>query len=331
MIISVSFEEKGTEMGAGHERSDLSGAVLHGFRTGVRRFVAAMLIKSVFFVHSLPALVKHRDVWRSLVAASVFAVFVLLGSVPAGAAEESHPDRIMLRIGGYQVRNADTLMRLDANDLPVGGYIDFHDTLGGDTTATLFRLDGLYRFNEKHSLGFSWYDIKFSGSRVLSKQIEWGGQTYPISTHVDSELRYDIYKLNYQYSLFHNDTVEVGASLGLHIMKIFTGISASGIQQSSNHAATAPLPVFGLFTHYNFTSRLSAFYHYQWFFINYQDRVKGGLQDFLLGVEYRIFRNVSLGAAYNRFAMDVKVKGDNATLNLTTKWNGGMLYGALYF
>jgi hypothetical protein len=255
---------------------------------------------------------------------------VVIGA-PAWAAEELLPDGFMLRFGGYQVRDASTVMRLDANNLPVGTYIDFQDTLGGDSRTTLFRLDGLYRFNDHHSLGFSWYDIKFTGSRVLSETIDWGDQTYPFNTHVDSDIRFDVIKLNYQYSLFHNEKAELGASFGLHIMKIFAGIEASGIGQSKNEAVTAPLPVFGLFADYNFTPRFSAFYSYQFFFINYENTVKGGLQDFLIGLEYRLFRNVALGAAYNRFGLAMEIKGDNTTLNLTTNWNGGMLYGALYF
>jgi hypothetical protein len=256
---------------------------------------------------------------------------VLLQAGPAAAAEELLPGGFMIRMGGYQIKNASTIMRLDANNLPVGAYIDFQETLGGDTRATLFRLDGLYRFNDHHSLGFSWYDVKFTGSRVLSQSIIWSGQTYSASTQVDSEIGFNVYKLNYQYSLFHNEKVELGVSAGLHIMKISAGISASGIGQSKSEAVTAPLPVFGFFADYNFTPRFSAFYNYQFFFINYQDKVKGGLQDFLIGMEYRLFRNVALGAAYNRFGVAMEIKGDNTTLNLSTNWNGGMLYGAVYF
>jgi hypothetical protein len=256
---------------------------------------------------------------------------VLLQASPAAAEEEAFPDRFMLRMGGYQIQDAKTLMRLDANDAPVGAYIDFKDTLGGDTRATLFRLDGLYRFNDRHSLGFSWYDVKFTGSRFLTKEIIWSGQTYSANAQVDSEIRFNVYKLNYQYSLFHNEKAELGASFGLHIMKVFAGISANGGSQSINEAVTAPLPVFGLFADYNFTPRFSAFYNYQFFFINYQDKVRGGLQDFLIGLEYRLFRNVALGAAYNRFGLAMDIKGDNTTLNLSTNWNGGMLYGSLYF
>jgi len=284
----------------------------------------------LFFAHRLLFLVKRKDLWRALVAASAFAAFVLAGAVRVGAEEDVLPDTFMLRLGGYHAANADTIMRLDANQLPVGTYIDFHDTLGGDTTTTVFRMDGLYRFNDKHGIGISWYALRFTGSTVLGQDIDWGGHPITAGVQVDSKLNFDVYKINYQYSVYHNDKVELGASVGLHIMRISAGITANGKSQG-DEAVTAPLPEIGLFADYKFTPRFSAFYNYQWFFINYQDKVKGGLQDFLFGLEYRVIRNVALGVAYNRFAVNLKAQQDTTTLYLNTNWNGGMLYGALYF
>ena len=284
----------------------------------------------LFFIHRLLSLVRRKDLWRARVAVSAFAASVLAGAVQAGAEEELLPDRFMLRLGGYHAQNADTVMRLDANNLPIGTYIDFHDTLGGDTSTTVFRVDGLYRFNDKHGLQFSWYALKYTGTRVLDRDIQWGDVTFPINATVNSELKFDVYKLSYQYSVYHNDKVELGASVGLHVMHMSASINA-GSSGDQGEAVTAPLPVIGLFADYNFTPRFSVYYNYQWFFINYQDKAKGGLQDFLFGLEYRVFRNVALGFAYNRFGMNLEVKGDAKTLNLNTNWNGGMLYGALYF
>jgi hypothetical protein len=285
----------------------------------------------LYFVHGLQAITKRKELWRALFAVSLVMALLLVNAVQANAEEEKLPDRFMVRLGGYSIQSANTIMRLDAANLPVGAYIDFHDTLGGDTRGTFVRLDGLYRFNEHHALAFAWYDAKFTGSRVLGRDIEWGGQTYPLSTQVDSELEFKVYKLNYQYSLFHNEEAELGASFGFHIMRVAAGISASGISQAKNEAVTAPLPVWGLFADYNFTPRFSAYYNYQFFFVNYQDKVRGGLQDFILGLEYRLFKHVAVGAAYNRFAIHATIKKDVATLNLDTNWNGGMLYGAVYF
>ncbi len=284
----------------------------------------------LLLIQRLLSLVKRKDLWRALVATSAFAAVVLAGAVRAGAEEELLPDKFMIRLGGYAAHNADTIMRLDANNLPVGGYIDFHNTLGGDTSTNVFRLDGLYRFNDKHGLGFSWYSLRFAGSTVLGQDIEWGGNQILTGQTVDSALKFDVYKINYQYSVYHNDKVELGASVGLHVMHISTSITAGSIGTASE-AVTAPLPEFGLFANYNFTPRFSAFYNYQWFFVNYQDKFRGGMQDFLIGLEYRAFRNVALGLAYNRFGLNLKAQDDTKTLYVDTNWNGAMLYAALYF
>jgi len=262
--------------------------------------------------------------------AACAAGIMLLAAAPARADE--FPDRFGLRLGGYAIQNASTIVRLDSINAPIGTYVDFQNTLGGDTSSTVFRLDGFFRFNENHALLFSGYDVKFTGSRVLDRDIIWDGQTYPISASVDSKLEFNIYKLSYQYSAYHNDAVELGASFGLFVMRSSVSISAGRLGLADSQSVTAPLPVFGLFADYKFTPRLSAYYNYQFFFINYEDKIRGGLQDFLFGLEYRLLRHVSLGAAYNRFNVNMKAnRDDSSTLYLNTSWNGGMLYAAVYF
>ena len=272
----------------------------------------------------------RRSVVRQSTVFALTAALVFSFSAPAWS-EEEQPDRIMLRLGGYHARNANSIVRLDANNAPVGTYLDFNKTLGGDTQTTVTRLDGLYRFNDRHGLGLSWYALRFNGSKVLEKDIEWNGQTYPFNTLVDSEIRFDVYKLNYDYSLFHTEEAELGASAGFHVMRTGVSIAAQGINRSGSESVTAPLPVWGLFANYHFTPRFTAYYNYQFFFINYQNKIKGGLQDFLFGLEYRVFRNIALGAAYNRFALYLDARGDASTIYLDTNWNGGLLYGAMYF
>jgi opacity protein-like surface antigen len=263
----------------------------------------------------------------------IFTLMIMLTAFicagPAQAEDELLPDGFMLRVGGYHIRNSDSIVRLDVNGAPVGAYIDFQETLGGDSSGTVGRLDGLYRFNDKHGLGFSWYSMKFNGSKVLGQDITWNGNTYLTGTPVESELKFNVAKVNYQYSLFHNKEVELGVSAGLHIMSMAMDIN--GNNNSGNGSVTAPMPVFGLFADYNFSPRLSAFYNYQVFFFDIEDKYKGGLQDFLVGLEYRVTRNIALGAAYNRFALGVEAKRDLTTLFVNTNWNGGMLYGAVYF
>ena len=277
---------------------------------------------------------QQRDVrswwtgtWRIVLLAAFMSM--LVQPTMAAAGEEDYPDRFSLRLGGYRVQDADTIIRNDSNNAPVGMYIDFHDTLGGETSATVLRADGLYRFNDRHALGFAWYNIKFNGSADMGKDISWGDIPITQSTHVDSELKFDVVKLNYQYSLFHNEKAELGAVAGLHIMKL--SIELNTASQSYTEAITAPLPVFGVFANYHFDPRFSVFYNYQFFFINYDNRVKGGLQDMLLGLEYRLTKHVALGGAFNHFAFNIENTKENNTVSASGGWNSGMLYAAVYF
>jgi hypothetical protein len=263
--------------------------------------------------------------------AAAIAVLACTFTAPASAEDKPYPDRWMFRLGGYNVSDANTLVRLDANNAPVGAYIDFAQTLGGETSASVGRFDGLFRFNDKHALGFSWYTLRFNGYRDLQTEIDWGDQTFPIGTTIDSQINFDVYKVNYQYSLINTQEVELGGLAGLHVMKFGIDLDASGIGQAKSESVTAPLPVLGLFARYNFTPRFSTYFNYQFFFINYEDKVNGGLQDFLLGLEYRLSKHFALGAAFNRFAFSVEAKEDAATLYADTRWRGTMLYGTLYF
>jgi hypothetical protein len=277
---------------------------------------------------------KNKHSLRMLLSALAIAAFALPGSGRVDAAEEPLPDQLSLRLGGYNIRNSNSIVRRDSNGFPAGAYIDFNDTLGGESTATVFRADGLYRFNNNHALGFSWYSINFSGSRVADTTINWGDQVYPVNFQIDSKLEFDVYKLNYQYSLLRDEKAELGALIGFHVLKTaisLNGFNAGAQVQSSSESVTAPLPVFGLFARYNFTRELAAYYNYQWFFVNYEDTVKGGLQDFILGLEYRLVENVSLGVAYNRFALHLEAKNNSSTTFVDTNWNGGMLYAGLHF
>jgi len=238
----------------------------------------------------------------------------------------------MLRVGGYYARDANTVLRLDSSTNALGASLDFDENLGGEKEATVVRADTLFRFNDDHGLGAAWYALSFKGSRDIGTNIDWGGNT--LEGQIDSEIAFDIYKLNYQYSLYHNDKVELGASFGFHVMQLAVDLAGTingTAGSSTSKSITAPLPVWGLFANYNFTPKLKCYYNYQVFNINYDDKVKGGLQDFLIGLEYRLFRNVGLGPAYNRVSANLEVEKETSPLTFDTNWNGGMLYGSVYF
>jgi hypothetical protein len=125
-------------------------------------------------------------------------------------ASEAYPDRFMLRAGLFYFSRLRTTASLDAKNAPVGATIDFDRTLGLDTSNVSGRVDSYYRFTEYQAIGASWYRFRLSGSRVIDKDIEWNGMTYPVNAQVDSFFDQDIYKLNYRLSFYHNPDIEFG-------------------------------------------------------------------------------------------------------------------------
>lgn len=237
----------------------------------------------------------------------------------------------MLRAGGFLVRDVDTRARLDAVSAPIGTYIDFDDTLGGETSANVARLDAYWRFGLKHRIDVSYYDLRFDGSRVIDTQIDWGDQTFPINTGIDSRLTMRVLKAAYVYSFYRNDDVELAASAGLHTMRVSMALEEINGLRAQSEAVTAPLPVLGFQMNYRFTDRWTALLRMESFFVSIEDRARGSLTDYMLGIEYRLFRNVALGAAYERFALFYEGRDDRFRLTVDQSWYGLLAYAALYF
>ncbi len=242
------------------------------------------------------------------------------------------PERFMIRAGGFAVRDVETRLRLDSTQAPVGSFVDFDRTLGGDTSATVGRVDSYYRFATHHRLDVGWYQLDLKGRRTINEQIDFGDQTFPISADIRSELRLSVLKAAYTYSFYRNEDVELGVSAGLHAIGIDASLSeVTTGSRSESKSVTAPLPILGVMLNYRLGEKWTSMVKMENFFVNINDQFQGSLTDILLGVEYRLFKPFALGLAYNRFALNAEGTGDNARLTIDHSWYGLLGYAALYF
>ena len=53
--------------------------------------------------------------------------------------------------------------------------------------------------------------------------------------------------------------------------------------------------------------------------------------EFYAGLEYRLFKHLALGAAYDRLQSDVTFSSDASGTEIENVWNTAYVYGALYF
>ena len=193
-------------------------------------------------------------------------------------------DQFKIRLGGYLVARNDTILSATSERL-IGARVNLQDDLGMGSKTTSVRIDASYRFNPFHKIEFSYYNIKTSGSKVLENDFDWDDSTFQAGAEINSHLYLNIYKINYAYSFYHNDKVELGVAAGLHMMGTKTGFSGSASKDGEPVAFAdeavnflAPLPVFGFRLDYAVTPRFHIGGSVDYFGLSV-DKFSGNLMD----------------------------------------------------
>ena len=162
--------------------------------------------------------------------------------------------------------------------------VDLENDLGFDTSDSVLRIDGNFRFNQTHRIDFSAFDLSRSASKQIQRDIEWDGEVYPIDTVVSAGLDLTIYKLAYTWSFMRWERGFVGASIGAYMADIGTSIAANTLSQSSSHGVTAPLPVVGLRGQYAIADKWSLRGSAEFFGFDNGD-FSGNLYDMYAGID----------------------------------------------
>jgi hypothetical protein len=270
---------------------------------------------------------------------AVLALGILCTVPSTGSAEETPPpemkDKLMVRGGWAYVFGATANVAVGGPVLGVGTSVDFTNTLGGDTSTDAFRVDTLYRFNDRHAVGFSWYRVGLSGEKSLNQEIQINDQTIGAGATTQTGLSFNTYRLLYNYSFYRNDKVELGLSPGLYVMKTNFNFAGQGTINGTagsgtiiNEQVSLPLPSIGLIANYNITSKLQAQTRFDFFYLSI-GQYTGEMFEFYAGLEYRLFQHFAMGAAYDRLTAGLSGSG-NQGFNVDFGYNLAYIYATIY-
>jgi hypothetical protein len=249
---------------------------------------------------------------------------LLFAWAPRATAQSDDFDRFSVSLGVF-FASRDTITRLDGDVPGSGEDVDLEGDLGFDASDAVFRIDGYFRFNEKHRLDLSAFDLSRSASKRIQKDIEWDGSTYPIDTVIDAGLDLTIYKLAYTWSFMRRDEGYLGASAGVYVADIGTSLAATAINQSSSRATTAPLPVIGLRGQYGFSEKWSLRGSAELFAFEYGD-FDGSLYDLYAGLDYQLLEHIAIGVGVNSVDFNLGVTKTNFNGDLDWRYTGGLLF-----
>lgn len=239
--------------------------------------------------------------------------------------------------GGVQLISAfDSDVRLDFKPLGVGTDIDFEDDLGFEAESQVARIDAVYRFNRRHGIRFSWFDIERTTGASTDMDIVWGDITIPAGSGVSAFLDTSVTKLNYRYTPWFGEDWEAGFSIGVHGMRLGTGISLNNLATSQEYKGTVPLPVLGVFGAWEFHDdwRVTGFSEALYAKLSASDasdEFEGYVVDTYVGVEWDVFDNFGLGVGGNWFILDLEAEDDLFRLSLDYSYIGALIFGRIYF
>ena len=271
-------------------------------------------------------------------------VLLLSLAVDPSAAEDTAEDSPWAKFSfnaGTFISNTNTSVRYGSG---LGVTINLEDALGLEAENQVFRLDTYWRFtdNRRHRFDFSWFSLKRDATRKVTDDITINPPnqdeiTLESGTVVESFFDLDIYQINYRYSFFQDERIDMSGGLGLYIMPISFGVSSTGlVDEQGDQSFTAPLPVLNM--------KIDVLIAPKWYFRNGTDvfyveyaGIVGSLTSFRTGIEYNPWKHFGLGAGVDFMHLYLEGNGqllypDN-DLAGTVGFNyvGLNLYGRVFF
>lgn len=244
-------------------------------------------------------------------------------AIPAFSADTVEGDRFSISLGVF-FTDRDTATQLDGTTSN-GTPTDLEDDLGLDASDSVFRVDGYFRFSEKHRVDFSMFDLSRSSSKEIERDIQWGDSLYSINTVVDSDFDLTIYKAAYTYAFMRRENGYLGATVGLYTADTKIALSEQTLGQTEVGDITAPLPVIGLRGEYEFADKWSFRASGEFFVVEFDD-IEGSLVDLYAGVDYAIRDSISVGLGVNSVNLDVDASQSSFQGSLDWRYTGGLLF-----
>lgn len=226
---------------------------------------------------------------------------------------------------------SDLTVRLDgsAGD---GTDVDWNQTFG-NIDDMVFRLDGLWRFTEKHHLRMMYTDFSREREATLEEDIDWGDDTILAGSTLGAEFGFSIIEGAYEYALKHDENLELALSAGLHWVstdfklryKILTPGSTVEDTVGRDSSTDLPLPVFGgrALWHMGHDFYLDA--TVQWFALSI-DEYDGDLINYRAAVIWQPKKWIGVGIGYDSFDVNLDIDKDKFKGSVEWTYQGPQIF-----
>jgi hypothetical protein len=258
-------------------------------------------------------LIKRHSLYVLLAAGLLF----FIQSAWAKEADSKHKPWNKFNVdAAYLIASVDTELNLGAKGL--GVKVDVEDFFGMDTTNSIFKLKGFWRFtdNLRHRFDFEYSSYRRDGYRKILEDFIFeddnGNQhTIPAGTQVNSYFDLDIYKISYNYSFFQDDRIDLATGIGFYWMPIDIGVESTGlIRVHESEKFDAPLPTILLRADFAITPKWFLRSSLELFYLEIQ-QFKGSIYQSTVALEYLPWKHVGFGLAFDTFNLHIEADGED--------------------
>jgi hypothetical protein len=205
-----------------------------------------------------------------------------------------------------------------------GGEVDFVQEFGIENKRfSEFRI--VARPGRKHKIRFSRVAVRYDEEATLRRTVTFGGRTFNIGAPATADLKWDMYRLGYEWDFVARDRGFVGVIAELKHNKVSADLAAAGFG-SEFYEATAPVPAVGVIGRGYPHPALSVTAEFTGFKLpGTSEEFEAKLFDFDIYGTVSIGRHVGIQGGYRSVVAEYLVDDDAGDLKLKGLYFGGLV------
>jgi hypothetical protein len=181
--------------------------------------------------------------------------------------------------------------------------------------STQARAEFIFRLHNRGRLRVSALDLSRQGSVLMTRDVRYGNQTFRVNERVNSQFDWRGFDLTWLFSFIRNDRFELGAGIGMHFIQAEASAAAPARAVRESFDGAGPFATVAADATWRITRRFSLNARAQTFEVT-ASAISAKLFDWHADVQFRIHRNVALGAGYqsNYMRLDVANRDPGGSL-----------------
>jgi hypothetical protein len=274
----------------------------------------------------------------SILVVSTFVASSALGQSESDAAEVDYINSgrgggavgRTLSIGiGVGFERFDTNVKFTEKSTGKTVFIDLEGTLGMPETDVVPILYGFWRINDKHGIGFSYYQIRRE-TTLLGIDENLGDLAITGNVKMSDESRF--YSLSYNYSVYHDDRAYVFLALGVNAIDLKYRLGAEGTidiggtpivsgEYSQEVNQIAPLPMIGIDAWFALTPKWAFGTKFALIGGSYKE-VTAKAMEIKIRAKYSFNKNVGLSFGFNDFYSVIEIDEADVLTDINYGFSG---------